>query len=393
MKRYRLIMVLSAVILGTAIVLNTARNTNTWICSAAEIEARTGLTFDWFTSSGHSPADDQPKEATKGYQFTLPVKIGLTFSDFSIDILAGFANTQFTLSGGGTRSLATSLDTKLNFAYPVSGQLPLPFDLLLGLDLNLPTGRTSLKEEDLVLLEGQDLVSVTSFGEGLNLNPTVSLAREWENWAYGFGLGYVFRGKYDYCSTLKEYDPGDILNFTAQLRYDFLSRYQARFFTDYAYFSKDTVKGKDSFQEGDFFLLGLGITYNQSAWDVSANLQSILRGKSKLAEGAAYTPALSTEDKNSHGSEWIAGLSYRYALNTRTSLKPQVEFLWADENDYPSQDPLYQGKKQKFSLGVGASRQISSRFDADVLVKGFVLNQNDRDYEGISLTALLTALF
>jgi len=371
---------------------------DTKISSATEIEARTGFTFDWFTSSGHKKANTgQAAEATNGYQFSIPVKIEMNFPKFSADILTGFAKTQFKVSGGEKRSLANSLDTKLNLAYPVSDQpsFSLPFDILLGLDFNLPTGRTNLKEKDLVLLSGQDLVSITSFGEGLNINPTISLAKEWENLSAGFGLGYVWRGKYDYSSTLKEYDPGDVVNFTAQLNYDFLTNYQAHFFADYAYTNKDTVEGEDSFQEGDFLLLGLGLNYNQSNWDVKADLQSILRGKSKLVkeETLPIPAAFSTEDKNSHGDEWIADLSWRYSLSDQTSINSQMEFLWADENDYPSSDSMDIGKKQKLSLGVGASRQINTRLDADVLVKGFLLNQNDRDYQGISLITRLTTPF
>lgn len=392
MKRYLVIISLAAVVLSIQSTLSTK------ICSATatEINARTGLTFDWFASSGHGKADGQAAEATDGYQFSIPVKIEMNFPKFSADILSGFAKTQFKISGGEERSLADSLDTKLNLAYPVSDQMPfqLPFDVLLGLDFNLPTGRTDLKEKDMVLLMGQDLVSITTFGEGLNINPTISLAKEWANWSAGFGIGYVWRGKYDYSSTTKEYDPGDIADLTAQLNYDFLTNYQAHFFADYAHFNKDTVKGEDSFQEGDFFLLGLGLKFNQPRWDVKADLQNILREKSKVKEEALAIPAFSTEDKNSHGSEWIADLSWRYSLNDQTSLNSQMEFLWADENDYPSSDPImYIGKKQKLSLGVGAGRQINTRIDADVLVKGFLLKQNDRNYQGLSLITRLNVPF
>jgi hypothetical protein len=399
-KRYLVIIFLAAVILGTLSIL-TILSTKISSATATEIEARTGLTFDWFTSSnGHRMANGgQAAEATKGYQFSIPVKIEMDFPKFSADILTGFAKTQFKISDGEKRSLADSLDTKLNLAYPVSGQMPfqLPFDILLGLDFNLPTGRTNLKEKDLALLSGQDLVSITTFGEGLNINPTISLAKEWENLSAGFGLGYDWRGKYDYSSTLKEYDPGDIVNFTTQLNYDFLTNYQTRFFADYAYFNKDKVKGEDYFQESGFFLLGLGLNYNQPRWDVKADLQNILRGKSKLVKEEALTipaiPAFSTEDKNSHGDEWIANLSWRYSLSDQTSLNSLMGFLWADENDYPSSNLMYIGKKQKLSLGVGASRKINTRIDADVLVKGFLLNQNDRNYQGISLITRLTTPF
>lgn len=379
MKRYRVIIVLAAVILMSD-----------GISSAAEVKARSGFTLDWFTSSNHSHTQGQAAEPTKGYQLSIPVKIELNIRKFSADILAGVARTQFKLADGEKRSLANTLDTKLNLAYPITGQLPI--DILLGLDFNLPTGRTDLQDKNLVLIGNPDIVSITNFGEGLNLNPTVSLAKEWTNWAAGFGLGYVFRGKYDYCSTLKDYDPGDIMNFTTQLSYNFLANYQARLFSDYAYFTRDTKRGDDYFQEGNFFRLGLGLNYSRSRWDAQANLQSILRGKSKSLKGEP-APAFSTEDKNSHGDEWITDVSGRYSLNEQTSLSSRMEFLWADENDYPRSDPLYLGKKQKLTLGTGVSRQITSRLDADVMLKSFLLKSNDRNYQGISLIARIAASF
>ncbi|MEW6381865.1 MAG: transporter [bacterium] len=384
MNRYRVIIV-SATLL-TAAVLSISAG----MSSAAEIKARSGFFFDWFTGSGHSHAWQRAAEATKGYQFSIPVKIELDFQKFSAGILAGAARTQFNLAQGEKIYMTNTLDTRLNLAYPITDQLPV--DILLGLDLNLPTGRTDLKEKELVFIGNPDIVSITNFGEGLNINPTVSLAKEWTSWAAGLGLGYVFRGKYDYCETVRDYDPGDIVNLTTQVNYNFLTSYQARLFADYAYFTKDTKRGKDSFQEGNFLRLGFGLNYSQTRWDAQASLQSILRGKSKSIEEEP-APAFTTEDKNRHGDEWIAGISGRYSLNDQTSLKSQMEFLWADENDYLRTDPLYLGKKQKLSLGAGAGWQITSRLDADAMLKGFLLKNNDRDYQGASLIARLIASF
>lgn len=359
------------------------------ISSATDIKVRTGFTFDWWKSNANTDLVTS-EEAIEGNQFYVPIRIGTQHQEFSFDILIGYINTNVDLSDGGSKSLTYVLDTKINFAYEILGNLPL--DVLLGLDLNLPTGRTNLTTDELFLVVEPDLVSITTFGEGFNVNPTISLAGEWGDWMSGIGLGYNWRGKYDYSSEIKDYDPGDIINFTTETNYDFHLNWQGRFFSEFALFNKDKVGKEDWYQEGDFLLLGLGLNYYQAQWDADFTLRSILRGKSKRIQEEAV-PIMSTEDKNSHGDEWIADFGMRYSLNDRTRLNSSVEFLWADENDYPSDSLIFVGKKQKFSIGVGASTLFASSLEGKIMLKGFYLNGEDRDYRGISIIAQLTTNF
>lgn len=355
------------------------------ISSATDIKVRTGFTFDWWKSNA-----DTGLEAIEGSQFYIPIRIGTQHKEFSFDILIGYINTNVDLSDGGSKSLSSILDTKVNCAYEISGKLPL--DVLLGLDLNLPTGRTDLTTDDLFLVVDPELVSITKFGEGFNLNPTLSLAGEWGDWTAGIGLGYDWRGEYDYSSQIQDYDPGDIINFITESSYDFCLNWQGRFFTEFARFTKDKIGDEDWYQEGNFLLLGLGLNYYQAQWDTDFTLRSIIRGKSKwIQEGAVSI--ISTEDKNSHGDEWIADFALRYSLNDRIRFNSSFEFLWADENDYPSDSPIFIGKKQKLSLGVGTIALFASYLEGELKIKGFYLNGEDRDYRGISIIARLTTNF
>ena len=40
------------------------------------------------------------------------------------------------------------------------------------------------------------------------------MAKEWDRWVVGLGVGYVWRGEYDFATNIRDYDPGDIFTAT-----------------------------------------------------------------------------------------------------------------------------------------------------------------------------------
>ncbi|OEU84529.1 MAG: hypothetical protein BA873_08365 [Desulfobulbaceae bacterium C00003063] len=358
------------------------------ITSAVDIEVRTGLNYDWWESD----SDDQ------GEQFFIPIQIDAQYEDFSCRVLTAYTYTSLDPSGGQDQSLSNIVDTKVNLSYKILEKFPV--DILFGLDLNLPTGRTDLEEKELYLIMDPDLISITSLGEGFNINPIVTLAREWDKWVAGMGLGYMWRGEYDYSSNYKDYDPGDIFNLCAEVAYDFSPEWRSRLFGDYAQYGKGEVDNTDFYQEGDFFSVGLGVHHYQSTWDAGLTIKGIFRDKSEIQPYQGAT-SISTEDKNSHGDEWHADLSGRYFLDDKTTLNSALEFLWIDKNGYSSDSDFYIGKRNKISLGFGIVRLLRTYLEAELNVKGFYLDEDenwyhpddDRDYKGFSIGAKLTSRF
>jgi hypothetical protein len=369
------------------------------ICAAADVDIKTqmGFNYDWWDDS----------KDNKARQFFIPMSLEARYRDLSFRVLTAEANTHIDPVGSPSRSLTHLLDTKVNLSYEILGKLPV--DILIGLDFNLPTGKSNLKERDQVLLMDPDLVTITNFGEGFNVNPTVSIAKEWGNWVVGVGFGYVWRGEYDFRNKVfewthdmgpiagsqsfytKDYNPGDILNANAEVRYYFSPNWNARFFGLYTWYTKDKVDSLKFYQEGDFLLLGLGLYYNQKKWDAGFTLRSIFRDKSKFKEEvpAAYaSPSelyarwrslpLSTEDQNSHGDEWVADLSLRYFLNDKTTIKSFLQGLLITKNDYPSNSPRFIGQREKISLGLGLQRKLFSYFEGEFYAKGFLMHDEER---------------
>jgi hypothetical protein len=360
---------------------------STGIGRAVEFQVQTGISYDWWESN----KDDS------GIQFHAPVQISAESDGFSFLMLTAYTYTNEDPNGGPDRTLSNLIDTKMNFSYQFLDRFPV--DVLFGLDLNLPTGRTQLEQRDLELLLDPDLVSITNYGEGFNANPLVILAKQWNSWGTGVGVGYVFRGGYDYSDETLNYDPGDIFNITGEVVYNLSEKWRFSLFGEYGDLAEDQLDNQDYYQEADFYLAGLEGRYSEGPWEGSVYLQSLFRGKSRFQEGVGGI--LKTEDRKSYGDEWTATANLSYRLNDVTTLKTILQYLHIYENDYDDDDPLYWGERSKISFGLGVSRLLTTTVEGSINLLGWVMDDDenwyhpddDLKYEGFSATALLTSRF
>jgi hypothetical protein len=289
--------------------------------------------------------------------------------------LTGFARTKIELSDGTEESLSGILDTKLNFSYRVPGQLFA--DILLGLDINLPTGKTDLSQEELevILNSDPDLISITTFGEGFNINPTVNAVKKWSNWVAGMGVGYLYRGTYDFSENTKSYNPGDIINVSTEARYYFQSDWDARVFAYYAHYFKDKQDGTEIAQQGDYFLVGVGANYDQIEWVAGATVRAVFRDKVSKFRESAGGPSDITQ-----GNEWIGDIFYNRDLNSSTVLKTVIQGIYIGENDNASDSPRFIGNRKKVTLGVGAAKKFENNIMGEANLKGFIMNDAETNF-------------
>lgn len=361
------------------------------LCSAAEIRMQTGLMFDWW-------ADNQISDVR---QVSVPFTITGQLNDFSFKLLTAYTDTHLERSGtAGNSSLGHLLDTKLCTSYQIIDKLPV--DILLGLDFNLPTGKTNLRQRDLALIMDPDLVSINNFGEGFDINPTISLAKEWGNWVTGIGFGYLWRGSYDFSKDINitDYQPGDIYNINAELRYFFSPDMYARLFGSHAWYGPDTVRGRNYFQEGDFTQFGFGLNYSrEKKWEVGATFRGILREKIRFQNSPGV---LVTESNDRQGDEWILDLAGKYLLDEKTVLSSNLQGRYFTHNDYATTSPFYVGAREKLSLGIGITRALGTHFEAGLDVKGFLKHDdqknfpqttNSRDFRGVSVSLMFAGSF
>ena len=356
-------------------------------CFASDINynAETGFHYDWWENNN----------GDRGSQYYVPLKLGAEYKEFSAQLLTAFAYTNSNPSGADTVTLSCIVDTKMNMSYTLT--VSLPFDILVGLDFNLPTGKNDLDEHRIGTIMDPDLVTITYFGEGFNINPTINIAKEWDDWAFGMGLGYLVRGEYDYSYDIQSYDPGDIFNLSATLEYYFNDEWCANFVTRYATFGTDEVKGSDYFKQGDMIELGLGLSRYRTSWDASAGMRYIIRTSCEFPE---QDKGVVQEEHNSYGNEFQADLSGHYYLDKKTTINGLFNFLYVEDNDYPSSSNLFIGSKAKTTFGAGVSRVIVDNITAALNLSGFYMTternwyeDGDRTYNGFTADLRLTGRF
>ena len=354
------------------------------ISLAADTTFHTGLTYEWWSSD----------KSDHGMQFSIPLQADSKYQDFSFQVLSAYAYTNVNTSNSPSESLSKFTDTKLNLTYELVNKLPV--DMLFGLGFNLPTGYTNLREDQLVFIVPPELMGITAFGEGLNINPTIIISKEWARWVAGLGLGYTVRGKYDYSFDLHSYDPGDIFNINLEVGHDLTPDLYGKVFGEYLTFTKDKVQGEELYQEGNVVLAGLGTRYKQSAWTLDCTLQGILRDKSKVQEEGVER--IAAENHNSHGNEVIGDITYTRSLDEKTSLNALLQMLWIGNNDYASDSPYFIGKRQKTTLGFGFTRSLRSDVKCSLDLKGFYMDDakniyhpgEDLKFKGASLVGTVS---
>lgn len=334
-------------------------------CSGANAAA--GLSVE----SGVQPEYWEDTRDSSGSQTLIPLRIEWNQGDATIGLLTGAVRSSVEIPGVPDVTLAHTLDTKLNLSYVVIGKLPV--DLLIGLDLNLPTGKTDLSAAELALIRDPEIVTITTFGEGVNVNPTLSLAKAWGPWSAGAGIGYNIRKTYDVSGQagLNEYDPGDILSLNALVQRELAEGYAGRIFGKFSRFGKDRLRGSDLFREGDYRMIGVGVSRAYEGWEADVNLRGTFRGKAEILTGGS----LVTEPERSRGNEWNVEGSVRRALRKDLSLSASVRGLIVSANGYSGGAPRHNGSKEKLAFSIGCDRQFESGMSAGISLKGFLMSE------------------
>lgn len=355
------------------------------VAYATDVNIQTGLNFNYWDSN----------EGYRGSQTAIPVTIFTQQNNFNAKVLTAFSHTNADFSDGSSNSLSCLIDSKANFSYEVVDKFFA--DLIFGLDFNLPTGKNNLKPKQQSLLLDPDLISINHFGEGFNVNPTVSLGKVWDKFAAGIGLGYLWRGEYDFSDTARNYDPGDIFSLTGEIAYSFSPKWQGHLFGEFAHYGKDELHNIDYYKEGIYYLLGMGLNYFQTNWDAALTLKGIFRGKSSFQE---EDRGLKTEGLNSYGDEWIADISCKYYLSQVTTIRSRIFYLLVLENDYSSDSPFYIGDTRKTSLEFAVSQQFTRMLRGEFSLSGYILSQErnwyhseDIGYRGFIAALVLTQQF
>ncbi len=353
--------------------------------ATAEIHYKTGFHLDrWESDAGD-----------KGIQYHIPLEVASATGDFSFKVLTAYAYNDLDLVDGEVKSFSGLVDTKVNLTYEFIDRWPV--DVLFALDFSLPTGQTNLSAQQALSISDPDKVSITRMGEGLNINPNVSIVKQWDALMASVGIGYLVRGKYDAADTLPDYDPGDAVNIAARLDYNISDRWQIRLSGSHTGFEKDRQDGADYFEPGDVRIIGTGLFYTRTQWELAGTFKSIQRDKNRLS---SISSDLVSEEHNSYGDEKIAELSGRLRINDRIRLRLWLQRLTLAENDYPQTSAFYTSDRTKTTLGCEITSHLGGNWEVGLRLQRFNMSvdtnpadANDTDYSGDTVTIWLTAQF
>lgn len=359
-----------------------------WTLSPAQAETygRTGFHIDWWDSDD---GDD-------GFQYHIPIEVGGNYNNFYVKLLSAYAYNDVDPDDGGSRSFDGFVDTKVNLAYEMIERLPV--DLLFALDVNLPTGKTGLDAEDAISISNPDKVTITRMGEGTNINPNLSVLKQWGSLYTAVGVGYIWRGSFDAADTLEDYDPGDALNIAGAVDYLFTPRWSAHLYGSWTRFETDDLDGVDYFEPGDVTIIGVSATYARTAWDLTGMVKVILRDKNERQNSSGV---LQPEAENYYGDEWIAELRGRIEVNDGLDLNAWGQYLTIDENDYASSDPFYLSKRRKTLIGCELVSRFGNGWEAGLGLQWYLMDVDGNpanpaagsDFDGGSATLRLSARF
>jgi hypothetical protein len=266
--------------------------------------------------------------------------------------------------------------------------------LMLGLGLNLPTGKKALDEDEIgvanLLTESFLSMPVKNYGEGIGLNLECGYADQYDIYTYGGGVGYTYKGSYEPLSGADNYKPGDHFRlgvFGAVKRNEIFARLGLR----YNIYGMDKLDDEDVFKDGDMFETRFVVGYTTQQAITSLGMKYILRSKhDRLIAGD-----LQTEPEKSHGNELLIYGQTAFRLTEVFTLRAMVEYTSIAANGYEDEDERFFGSSNYFGIGAGGSAELTDIFSviAEFKYLSGVADDDRLDLSGYEVASGIRAVF
>jgi hypothetical protein len=348
------------------------------------------------------------KLGNRGNQVVMPLTVTYSQGNFDAGLRTAYIKSQFrgnlildgTVIGKRQGDVSTLSDTSLSLAYTMKQS---KFPVRFNLDVNLPTGKATLKGDEKNAIMDGALVQQTRFGEGFNLAPGISVSHAFSpNDVVGVGLSHIIRGKFD--------PNGDVVNdvinpgneTVATLQYQ-RSGKKSLLMGGLIYTHYGTTKRGDL----DYYRTGSRLDLNLTGvFQVSTRSRLQLSGR-YFTQGRNnvvnfFTGSLQKEQANSNGqalylsADWGLGLDKQQ----RSTVHLLADYLGVKANSYDPINDLFNAGRNKLSIGVGYDYAFSRSTRASIQAKWFrvidkatPVTQQDVKSNGISLFASLNYNF
>ncbi len=345
-------------LLGAALALATAGAAAS--AAADEWTARTGVHLDAWSGAGQD-----------GHQVLAPLSLFFDTPLWGVSIRGAVGTSERDPGGGRPSGDFTGLtDTTLSGYYRL---IVADVEIRLGLNLDLPTGVARLKTRDLAAIQDEDLALLERFGEGFDVNPTVSAYRNFGRFGIGGGIGYLRTGEYDTTKDVPgdDIDPGDELTVTALADVFLADALRLVTSVSWTTFGSDELGGREIFREGDEIDLRASLEWRPEPWWVIVSVRDIVRFKAERLDAAGR---LRTESRNSRGNDLRGSVTVGYIFDDVWTVEGVVEVKHVLANDYPESDPLFDGGRTKVAVGPTLVWTPHRRFGIETGIRYFFMD-------------------
>lgn len=291
-------------------------------------------------------------------EFTIPLRITIPFTrDLILNVVSNQAFASMSGTSGGLSGLT---DTRLLGSYVTADD-----HLLITAGIGLPTGATSLKDDEPMIASALSQYSldfrVPSFGQGLTANLGAAYAFELgRSTVLGVGAGAVYKdGFKPYDGQSAVYKPGAEVSVNAGGETG-SKNFKIKLDVVYTLYGEDTFDNVEILKSGDKIIANIQAAYRTQGANIIVYARNRTKGKNERGFGS-----LATERFNSNGNQFDAGAVGAIPLSDNYVLKLYLESRLHTANDYGNNGAAI------FGGGAGFTANLADIFLLDIVAKYF----------------------
>ena len=311
------------------------------------------------------------------YASTVIQASGTILPDTRLDLLAkpGFVSSrQSTIGLSGSAATPADTTASATFTYlAINGVQP-----FFSLNFNLPSGRTVLLGTAANARLDPDFVSVGTFGQGLNIGPTIGVNLPFSEQLTGsLSAGYTHQGSYNkeaaidpttFSQGTQVFQPGSDITFSANIGY-VVAPFNTQASLSYAKESITFTNGSPTFQAGDRFIGSLTEAYSWSPTSITSFTGTLSYSERNNTLNTSL-PAFLAEAFNSNNFVTRLRLDHTFAMDKWT-YGPLLGFVYRNRNGYDETTAQFVPGKTIISGGASAGYAFNEKISAKASLEYF----------------------
>ena len=343
--------------------------------------------------------EDDTFSEINGHEWTIPFGALYKGERLLLQLESAYSLAKADYGLNPNPEISSMTDTRLAASYSFPD---LPVGIVIGVDVNLPTGQERLSRYEQVVEAGEqhDLFEVDNFGEGLNVGVNLGLAKAFGDVTMGLSGAYLLKGEYDPTKDVEQddLDPGDHVVVLGIMKWKAGGGLTVETTAAYSHVSPDTINGEESFREGPKLLLGGTLRFQGQTLGIRLGMQNTFPGKNK----ELVDSTLKTEPENSNGNEFLSSCDVTCRVSSKLDLQLLGDLRLYGESDRKNDENglPFKGKRVRYAIGPGALYLLNDHLTWNAVMKYFIMKQEQDIYEpeemtlrGLNLSLGMTYMF